>query len=124
MFFDQPRPPDKVIFMFFFVAGVDENIIEERYHKFIQIVLAFLKELICRVLGLLVPLLALNRFGILLGELKEGWVDLQENFQKFSGYSSRKGVMASGAKRSSDGSYERSDSVLESEEVFLGVAGE
>ncbi|GJW12620.1 hypothetical protein Tco_1578447 [Tanacetum coccineum] len=35
---------------------------------------AFLKELICKVLGLLVPLLELNQFGILLGELEEGQV--------------------------------------------------
>ncbi|GKB72517.1 hypothetical protein Tco_0933929 [Tanacetum coccineum] len=34
----------------------------------------FLKELIRRVLGLLVPLLALNRFGILLSEPEEGQV--------------------------------------------------
>nr|GEY87067.1 hypothetical protein [Tanacetum cinerariifolium] len=38
--------------------------------------------------------------------------------------SSGKGVMASGAERSSDGSYEGSDSVSESEDVFPGVAGE
>ncbi|GKF14006.1 hypothetical protein Tco_0055468, partial [Tanacetum coccineum] len=37
-----------------------------------QIVPAFMKELICRVLKLLVPLLKLNQFGILLGELEEG----------------------------------------------------
>ncbi|GJX76821.1 hypothetical protein Tco_0323632 [Tanacetum coccineum] len=35
---------------------------------------AFMKELICKVLGLLVPLLELNRFEILLGELEEGQV--------------------------------------------------
>ncbi|GJT54401.1 hypothetical protein Tco_0989455 [Tanacetum coccineum] len=39
-----------------------------------QIVPAFMKELICKVLGLLVPLLELNRFGILLSELGEGRV--------------------------------------------------
>nr|GEX24344.1 hypothetical protein [Tanacetum cinerariifolium] len=39
-----------------------------------QIVPAFLKELICKVLGLLVPLLELNRFGILLSELVKGRV--------------------------------------------------
>nr|GEX40139.1 reverse transcriptase domain-containing protein [Tanacetum cinerariifolium] len=37
-----------------------------------SIVPAFMKELICRVLGLLVPLLESNRFGILLGEPEEG----------------------------------------------------
>nr|GFB67304.1 hypothetical protein [Tanacetum cinerariifolium] len=31
-------------------------------------------ELLCKVLGLLVPLLELNRFGILLGKLEERWV--------------------------------------------------
>ncbi|GKB98736.1 hypothetical protein Tco_0984873, partial [Tanacetum coccineum] len=39
-----------------------------------QIVPAFLKELVCRVLELLVPLLELNRFKILLSELEEGQV--------------------------------------------------
>nr|GEU65610.1 hypothetical protein [Tanacetum cinerariifolium] len=39
-----------------------------------MIVPAFLKELICKVLGLLVPLLELNQFGILLGELGEGQI--------------------------------------------------
>ncbi|GKG55824.1 hypothetical protein Tco_0574718, partial [Tanacetum coccineum] len=43
-----------------------------------QIVPAFLKELIYRVLGLQVLFLELNRFGILLGEWEEGQVDLQE----------------------------------------------
>ncbi|GKD34695.1 hypothetical protein Tco_1250204 [Tanacetum coccineum] len=42
-----------------------------------QIVPAFPKELICRVLELLVSLLELNQFRILLGELEEGQVDLQ-----------------------------------------------
>nr|GFB35562.1 hypothetical protein [Tanacetum cinerariifolium] len=48
-----------------------------------QIVPAFLKELIYKVLGLLVSLLELNRFRILLGESEEGrdmrlsWVLLQ-----------------------------------------------
>ncbi|GJZ22866.1 hypothetical protein Tco_0559905 [Tanacetum coccineum] len=46
----------------------------------------FLKELICKVLGLLVPLLELNQFGIILGESEEGRVDLQENFRIFSDY--------------------------------------
>ncbi|GKD75231.1 hypothetical protein Tco_1333513, partial [Tanacetum coccineum] len=58
--------------------GVDENIIDEHYHKFIQIVPAFLEELIYKVLGLLVPLLELNLFEILLGEPEEGRVGLQE----------------------------------------------
>ncbi|GJR73529.1 hypothetical protein Tco_0085894 [Tanacetum coccineum] len=46
------------------------------YDEFIQLLIvpAFLKKLICRVLGLLVPFLDLNRFGILLGELEEGQV--------------------------------------------------
>ncbi|GJV80564.1 hypothetical protein Tco_1516434 [Tanacetum coccineum] len=39
-----------------------------------QIVPAFLKELICKVLGPLVPLLALNQFEILPGELERGRV--------------------------------------------------
>ncbi|GJX66302.1 hypothetical protein Tco_0300645 [Tanacetum coccineum] len=39
-----------------------------------QIVPAFLKELICKVLRLLVPLLALNRFEIILGEPEKGQV--------------------------------------------------
>nr|GEV18167.1 reverse transcriptase domain-containing protein [Tanacetum cinerariifolium] len=39
-----------------------------------QIVPAFLKELICKVLRLLVLLLEFNRFGILLGEPKQGQV--------------------------------------------------
>nr|GFA16704.1 zinc finger, CCHC-type [Tanacetum cinerariifolium] len=38
------------------------------------IVPVFLKELICKVLGILVPLLELNRFGILLGELGKGQI--------------------------------------------------
>nr|GEW68334.1 hypothetical protein [Tanacetum cinerariifolium] len=42
------------------------------------IVPTFLKELICKVLGLLVSLLELNRFRILLGKPEEGRVDLQE----------------------------------------------
>ncbi|GKG59683.1 hypothetical protein Tco_0607311, partial [Tanacetum coccineum] len=33
---------------------------------------AFLKELIGRVLELMLPLLELNQFGILIGELEEG----------------------------------------------------
>nr|GEV91502.1 hypothetical protein [Tanacetum cinerariifolium] len=37
-----------------------------------KVILAFLKELIFKVLGLLVSLLELNRFGILIGELEEG----------------------------------------------------
>ncbi|GKF57715.1 hypothetical protein Tco_0171252, partial [Tanacetum coccineum] len=40
------------------------------------IVLAFLKELIYKVLGLLVSLVESNRFGILLDEQEEGPVDL------------------------------------------------
>ncbi|GKD85217.1 hypothetical protein Tco_1356371, partial [Tanacetum coccineum] len=44
-------------------------IVKSAYAK---IVLAFLKKLICKVLGLQVPLLELNRFGILLDELGEG----------------------------------------------------
>ncbi|GKG61394.1 hypothetical protein Tco_0619119, partial [Tanacetum coccineum] len=40
------------------------------------IVPAFMKELIYKVLELLVPLLELNRFEILLGEPEEGQVDL------------------------------------------------
>nr|GEX87125.1 putative reverse transcriptase domain-containing protein [Tanacetum cinerariifolium] len=42
----------------------------------LTIVLAFLKELICRVLVLLVPLLELNRFEIILDEHEEGRVDV------------------------------------------------
>ncbi|GKG43859.1 hypothetical protein Tco_0482952, partial [Tanacetum coccineum] len=42
------------------------------------IVPAFLKELIYRVFGQLVPLMELDRFGILLGEREEGQEDLQE----------------------------------------------
>nr|GEU47883.1 zf-CCHC domain-containing protein/UBN2 domain-containing protein [Tanacetum cinerariifolium] len=59
-----------VICMFFFVTRVDENIIDEHYHKFIQIVPAFFKEPIYEVHELLVPLLELNRFEIPLGELE------------------------------------------------------
>nr|GEV36088.1 hypothetical protein [Tanacetum cinerariifolium] len=44
------------------------------YFLFFWIVPAFLKELIGRVLGLLVPLLELNRFEILLDEQEEGRV--------------------------------------------------
>nr|GEV22153.1 hypothetical protein [Tanacetum cinerariifolium] len=43
-----------------------------------QIVPGFLKKLICKVLELLVPLLELNRFGIILGELEEGRTGLPE----------------------------------------------
>ncbi|GJR00891.1 hypothetical protein Tco_0523875 [Tanacetum coccineum] len=41
-----------------------------------SIVLAFMKDLIYRVLGLQVPLLELNRFRILLGEWEEGQVSI------------------------------------------------
>ncbi|GJY90615.1 hypothetical protein Tco_0505811 [Tanacetum coccineum] len=44
----------------------------------VLIVLAFLKELIYKVLRLVVPLLESNRFEILLDEREEGQVDLQE----------------------------------------------
>ncbi|GJY27613.1 hypothetical protein Tco_0403380, partial [Tanacetum coccineum] len=45
-----------------------------RLRGFVMIVPAFMKELIYKVLGLLVPILALNRFEILLGEPEEGQV--------------------------------------------------
>ncbi|GJW01826.1 hypothetical protein Tco_1557077 [Tanacetum coccineum] len=51
-----------------------------------SIVPAFLKELICKVFGPLAPLLELNQFGILLGELRVSQVDLQEKLPEiFSG---------------------------------------
>ncbi|GJR61709.1 hypothetical protein Tco_1503871 [Tanacetum coccineum] len=54
-------------------AKKDDDLEEEEIKKHMEIIVpAFLKELICKVLRLLVPLLELNRFGILLGEPEEG----------------------------------------------------
>nr|GEW76763.1 hypothetical protein [Tanacetum cinerariifolium] len=75
-----------VICMLFLITRVDENIIDEHYHKCIQIVPALLKELIYKVHGLLVPLLELIQFGILLGKLGVGQVALQEKLPEFSNY--------------------------------------
>nr|GEV13396.1 hypothetical protein [Tanacetum cinerariifolium] len=58
----------------FVVVRVDENIIDEHYHKFIKVWIAHTVYEIhehIRVLSPLVTLLALKKFGILLGEPKE-----------------------------------------------------
>ncbi|GJR21190.1 hypothetical protein Tco_0969717 [Tanacetum coccineum] len=60
-----------------FVSRVDEiSSYEPTITNVIQIVPAFLKELIYKVLGLQVLLLEFDRFGILLGEREEGQVSV------------------------------------------------
>ncbi|GJS47450.1 putative reverse transcriptase domain-containing protein [Tanacetum coccineum] len=73
------RLDDKLNFVEEPIEIMDQEVKQLRQSRIpiVKIVPAFLKELICKVLRPLVPLLELNRFGILLGELEEGrWLAL------------------------------------------------